>query len=232
MTRYGTDLDEQTERKDPTPPTSGGFRGAVPARTQVRQHGGLQAAAEGGGGVMEFEQRVEAPLVSRPLHGRAQAHGDGGDHGAQGLDQEHRHHLLRVPRGEQRVVELRQLLVQTELAVRDVLPHAHQLALGMPTDTHLKQKRTSAHAYTKQAKSCGILSISVKTFTNSLAWSAEDTRGDATPLGLHQIVTTARKGGGVEMKRRSRISPRDMELKVDTICGLARASRRFFSASR
>ena len=38
---------------------------------------------------------------------------------------------LRVPGGDQGVIELGQLLVQTELTLRDFLPHAHQLALQM-----------------------------------------------------------------------------------------------------
>lgn len=32
---------------------------------------------------------------------------------------------LRVPRGEQGVIELSKLLVQTELTLREILPHAH-----------------------------------------------------------------------------------------------------------
>lgn len=38
---------------------------------------------------------------------------------------------LSVPIGEQGVVEFSQLLIQTELALGEILPHAHQLTLEM-----------------------------------------------------------------------------------------------------
>lgn len=60
------------------------------------QHGGLQVVSEGGRGVMELQQGVEALLLGCTLHGRAQAHGDGWDHGPQSLDQQHCHHLIWV----------------------------------------------------------------------------------------------------------------------------------------
>lgn len=49
---------------------------------------------------------------------------------------------LRVPRGEQRVVELGELLIETELTLREVLPHAHQLALEMPKSHTEQVKQT------------------------------------------------------------------------------------------
>lgn len=36
---------------------------------------------------------------------------------------------LSVPSGQQGVVKFRQLLIQTELTLGEILPHAHQLAL-------------------------------------------------------------------------------------------------------
>lgn len=38
---------------------------------------------------------------------------------------------LTVPRGEQGVIEFRQLLIQTEITLREILPNAHQLPLDM-----------------------------------------------------------------------------------------------------
>lgn len=62
----------------------------------MRQHAGLQAAAKGSGGAVELQQGVQALLLGRALQGRAQAHGDGRNHGAESLDQQHRHHLVRI----------------------------------------------------------------------------------------------------------------------------------------
>ncbi|KAF3853495.1 hypothetical protein F7725_014183 [Dissostichus mawsoni] len=82
--------------------------------TQVWQHGGLQAVSEGGGGVMELQQRVEALLLGRPLQSRAQAHGDGGHHVPQSLDQQHRHHLCK------KLVFTQTLVVQCSLCHRPI----------------------------------------------------------------------------------------------------------------
>ena len=105
---------------------------------------------------MEFQQGVKAQFLCCTLHSCVQAHRNGRDHGPHCLDQQHRHHLVRVleylfvdvqtksskilsenhstcvsyisrsgtshlagpleltvPRGEQGVIEFRQLLIQT-----------------------------------------------------------------------------------------------------------------------
>lgn len=65
-------------------------------QTEVWQHAGLQAVAKGGGGGVELQQGVQALLLSCALQGRAQAHGDGRNHGAESLDEQHCHHLVGV----------------------------------------------------------------------------------------------------------------------------------------
>ena len=70
----------------------------VHVQTQVWKHGILQAVSKGGCCVMKFDQRVKTLLLGCLLHGCAQAHGDGRHHGPQGLDQQHCHHLVRVPK--------------------------------------------------------------------------------------------------------------------------------------
>lgn len=64
--------------------------------TKVGQHGSLQAVAKGGGGAVELQERVQALLLCRALQGRAQTHGDGWNHGTKSLDEQHRHHFVRV----------------------------------------------------------------------------------------------------------------------------------------
>lgn len=60
-----------------------------------------------------------------------------------------------MPRGDQGVVEFRQLLIQTELTLREILPHAHQLALKRPKQTFI-HIRTLVHASTQQVKNMRI----------------------------------------------------------------------------
>lgn len=52
--------------------------------------------AKGGGGTMELQQRVQTLLLRRVLQRCAQTQGDGWNHGAESLDEQHCHHLVRV----------------------------------------------------------------------------------------------------------------------------------------
>jgi hypothetical protein len=49
-----------------------------------------------GSDVVELQQLAELQLRSHPLHAGAKAHGQGGHQGPQGLNQQHRHHLMGV----------------------------------------------------------------------------------------------------------------------------------------
>lgn len=162
---------------------------------------------------MEFQQGFKALFLCCTLHSCVQAQRNRRDHGPQCLDQQHRHHLVRVleylfvkvqtkssnycksfntvcvshnsrrstshlagpleltvPRGEQGVIEFRQLLIQTEITLRKILPNAHQLPLEVHTHTFWADLFYNG---TSNVASRHFMTITdaIKTKENSIKWN-------------------------------------------------------------
>lgn len=74
----------------------GSHGGRAHVQTEVWQHGGFEAVPKGECDVMELQQGVKALFLCCTLHSCVQAYRNRRDHGPQCLDQQHRHHLVRV----------------------------------------------------------------------------------------------------------------------------------------
>lgn len=64
--------------------------------TEVGEQCHLQPLGKVGSGVIKLQQSGELQFGSRSLHRCTEAHGQGGHQGPQGLNQQHRHHLVGV----------------------------------------------------------------------------------------------------------------------------------------
>ena len=65
--------------------------------TCMGEQGHLQSLGKVGGGVVELQQLDELQLGPCPLHTGAEADGQRGHQGPQGLNEQHSHHLVGVP---------------------------------------------------------------------------------------------------------------------------------------
>jgi hypothetical protein len=87
---------ETVNKSRPQPQGKTGQRQEVGMLTEMGEQRHFQPLGKVGGGVVKLQQSGELQLRSGSLHTCTEAHGQGGHQGPQGLNQQHRHHLVGV----------------------------------------------------------------------------------------------------------------------------------------